>query len=98
TYKGATFQFASQESLDTFEAEPAKYAPAYGGHCAWGAAQGAAYPGDPKVYAVVDGRLYLNYNTEVQEGWDKDRTGFIEAADAAWPGVLNPEPAVSQGS
>ena len=55
TYKGATFQFANQENLDTFNADPAKYAPQYGGHCAWGAANAAAYPGDPKVYAIVDG-------------------------------------------
>ncbi|MEM9668484.1 MAG: YHS domain-containing (seleno)protein [Pseudomonadota bacterium] len=98
THEGATFQFASQENLDTFLADPAKYAPAYGGHCAWGASQGAAYPGDPKVWAVVDDRLFLNYNTEVQEGWDKDRAGFIEAADEAWPGVVNPKPAKASGS
>lgn len=88
TYKGATFQFASQKNLDTFLANPDQYAPQYGGHCAWGAANAAAYPGDPKVYAIVDGKLYLNYNTEVQEGWNKDQSGFISTADAAWPGVV----------
>lgn len=101
TYKGATFQFASQENLDTFNAAPAKYAPQYGGHCAWGAANAAAYPGDPKVYAVVDGKLYLNYNAEVQQGWDKDQAGFISKADAAWPGVVGettPAAAVGHGS
>ncbi|MEO0882406.1 MAG: YHS domain-containing (seleno)protein [Pseudomonadota bacterium] len=98
TYKGASFQFASQENLDTFLGDPDKFAPAYGGHCAWGAANAAAYPGDPKVWAIVDDRLYLNYNTEVQEGWNEDRAGFIETADAAWPGVLNPKPAAAQGS
>lgn len=95
TYDGAEFRFASEENLNTFKADPAKYAPAYGGHCAWGASQGAAYPGDPKVYAIVDGRLFLNYNAEVQQGWDKDRSGFITAADAAWPSVVNPQPAAA---
>ncbi|MEM7660989.1 MAG: YHS domain-containing (seleno)protein [Pseudomonadota bacterium] len=98
TYKGAEFRFASQENLDTFLAEPAKYAPAYGGYCAWGASQGGAYSGDPKIYAVVDGRLYLNYNEEVQQTWNEDRAGFIEAADQAWPTVLNPEPVKAHGS
>ncbi|MEM7006891.1 MAG: YHS domain-containing (seleno)protein [Pseudomonadota bacterium] len=98
TYEGAEFRFASQENLDTFLAEPAKYAPAYGGYCAWGASQGGAYPGDPQVYAVVDGRLYLNYNAEVQETWNEDRAGFIATADEKWPTVLNPEPAAAQGS
>jgi len=92
-YNGAVFQFASQENLDTFLGSPDQYAPQYGGHCAWGAAQAAAYPGDPAIYAVVDGKLYLNYNAEVQEGWDKDRAGFIETADAAWPGVIGETPA-----
>ena len=98
THKGAVFQFASQENLDAFTANPAKYEPAYGGHCAWGAANGAAYPGDPKVYAIVDGRLFLNYNAEVQEGWNKDQAGFIKTADKKWPGVLNPQPAAAHGS
>lgn len=87
-YQGASFQFASQENLDTFLAAPAQYAPQYGGHCAWGAANAAAYPGDPKIYAIVDGKLYLNYNAEVQEGWNKDQAGFISKANAAWPGVV----------
>lgn len=98
TYEGATFQFASQENLDTFLAEPAKYAPAYGGYCAWGASQGGAYPGDPEVYAVVDGRLFLNYNAEVQTTWNEDQASFIETADATWPTVLNPEPVKASGS
>lgn len=98
-YKGATFQFASAENLATFKLDPAKYAPAYGGHCAWGAAQGSAFPGDPAVYAIVDGKLYLNYNTEVQEGWDKDRAGFITKADAAWPAIIGETaPAAGHGS
>ena len=98
SFKGAEFRFASQENLDTFLSEPARYAPAYGGHCAWGASQGAAYPGDPQIWAVVDGRLFLNYNEEVQQGWNEDQAGFITAADAAWPGVLNPQPAAAHGS
>lgn len=88
SYKGASFQFANQENLGTFLLNPEKYAPQYGGHCAWGAAQEAAYPGDPEIYAVVDGKLYLNYNAEVQEGWNKDQAGFISTADAAWPGLI----------
>ncbi len=97
-YKGASFQFASLENLNTFLGDPEQYAPQYGGHCAWGAANAAAYPGDPKVYAVVDGKLYLNYNAEVQEGWNKDTASFIQAADAAWPGVVGETtPAASAG-
>ena len=95
TYQGADYQFASQENLDTFLSDPAKFAPQFGGHCAYGAAKEAAFPGDPAVYAVVDGKLYLNLNPEVQELWDEDQAGYIEAADKNWP-VLTGEAAADK--
>ena len=87
-YQGAVFQFASQENLDLFRADPEKYAPQYGGYCAWAAAKGQTAAGKPEHWAIVDGRLYLNYSRRVQRKWDADRDGFIEAADAAWPEVV----------
>lgn len=85
TYQGATYQFSSQENLDTFQLDPAKFAPQFGGHCAYGAAKEAAFPGDPAIYAIVDGKLYLNLNSEVQDLWNEDQTGYIEAANTNWP-------------
>ena len=93
TYQGAQYQFASQENLDTFLGDPAKYAPQYGGHCAYGAAQEAAFPGDPEIYAIVDGKLYLNYNADVQETWTADQSGYIDSADKAWPKLTGDAPA-----
>ncbi len=88
TYEGAEFHFASQENLDLFLADPAKYAPQYGGYCAWAVAQGQTAKGDARRWAVVDGKLYLNYNKGIQKKWDKDRAGFITGADTNWPTVL----------
>ena len=85
TYQGAEYQFASQENLDTFLLEPAKFAPQFGGHCAYGAAKEAAFPGDPAVYAVVDGKLYLNLNSDVQQLWNADQAGYISTAEKNWP-------------
>ena len=68
---------------------PEKYAPQYGGYCAWAAAQGYTASTDPKAWKVVDGKLYLNYNVEIKEKWEKDIPGHIKRADANWPGVLN---------
>jgi len=59
-YQGATWHFASKENLTMFEADPAKYAPAYGGWCAAGASKGKKVPTKPDLFAVVDGQLYLN--------------------------------------
>ncbi len=85
-YEGFDYRFASAENAEKFKAEPAKYAPAYGGYCAWAiGANDALAPGDPNVYEIVDGKLYLNFNESVQENWQKDIPGFIEAGDVNYP-------------
>jgi len=88
TYDGAVFQFATAENLAKFKASPAKYAPQYGGYCAWAAAQGKTAPGDPRYYKVVNGKLYLNYDAGVQKKWEQDIPGFITKADANWPKIV----------
>ena len=92
TYMGAEFRFASQANLDAFLAEPTRYAPQYGGYCAWAIADGQYAKGNAKNWAIVDGKLYLNYNKSIQKKWDKDRAGFITRGDAQWT-ELQGEPA-----
>jgi YHS domain-containing protein len=87
-WNGATWQFSSAENLEKFKANPAGFAPQYGGYCAYAVSQGGTAPGDPKLWAVVGGKLYLNLNPDVQKTWDKDRTGYIAAAEKNWPKVL----------
>jgi YHS domain-containing protein len=86
-YKGSTFRFASKENRDAFVAEPEKYAPQYGGFCAFGAAGGYKAKIDPAAFTVVDEKLYLNYDARVQKMWAKDIPGFVAKADAKWPEV-----------
>ena len=88
-WKGVKWYFSSQENLDKFKANPTAYAPQYGGYCAYGVSQGAAVKGDPKLWKVVDGKLYLNINPGVQKRWEKDIPGFIKKANKKWPAVLN---------
>ena len=87
-YMGAQFRFANADNLATFKADPAKYAPQYGGYCAWAVAEGKTAKGDADYWSIVDGKLYLNYNKKVQETWDKDRPGYISRAEDNWPNVL----------
>lgn len=87
TYDGAEWLFANQANADAFKADPAAYAPQYGGHCAWAMSRGSLAPGDAKLYKVVDGKLYLNFNQGVQQTWLKDVPGFIAKADPAWEEV-----------
>ncbi|MDH3242598.1 MAG: YHS domain-containing protein [Alphaproteobacteria bacterium] len=87
-HKGATWRFANQKNMETFKADPDKYAPRYGGYCAWAVSQGYTAKGDPQYWKIVDGKLYLNYDATVQARWEKDIPGFITKADKNWPGVL----------
>lgn len=87
-WKGATWRFASAENRDRFAAAPEKYAPQYGGYCAYGVAQNYAVSIDPQAWTVVDGKLYLNYSRSVRDTWSKGIPGYIRKADANWPQVL----------
>jgi hypothetical protein len=87
-WNGAEWRFASDENRARFAAAPEKYAPQYGGYCAYGVAGGYAVKIEPDAWSVVDGKLYLNYDRGVQASWQKDAPGFIRKANANWPGVL----------
>lgn len=89
TYKGAEFRFSSAANLAKFKADPQAYAPQYGGYCAWAVANGYTAKGDPRQWKVVNGKLYLNYNADIQAKWSKDIPGHIKAGDANWPQVLD---------
>ncbi|MGQ0484804.1 MAG: YHS domain-containing (seleno)protein [Hyphomicrobiales bacterium] len=88
-WRGAAWRFANQENLDAFTADPAKYAPQYGGYCAYAVSRGYTAKGDPIAWTVVDGKLYLNYSLDVRKTWAEDIPGNIAKADGNWPGVLN---------
>jgi YHS domain-containing protein len=83
-HDGATYLFSSEKNRDMFAASPAKYAPQYGGFCAYGAAKGGKFDVDPMAYTVVDGKLYLNKNKDVQKLWTADVPSFISQADRNW--------------
>lgn len=84
----ANWRFVSQAHLDQFRKDPEKYAPQYGGYCAWAVSQGYTAEIDPDAWKIVDGKLYLNYDKDVQEKWEKDVPGFIEKANKSWPEIL----------
>lgn len=88
TWNGAAWRFASAENKAAFENEPAKFAPQFGGYCAWAVAEGYTAKGDPSAWRIVDGKLYVNYNAAVQKTWEKDIAGHVKKGGANWPKVL----------
>jgi len=86
-WRGATWRFANADNLAAFKATPSKYAPQYGGYCAWAVSQGYSAKIDPEAWKIVDGKLYLNYSKGVQQSWQQDMAGNIAKGDANWPKV-----------
>ncbi len=87
THDGATWHFASAENRDLFVANPEKYAPQYGGYCAWAVAEGYTASADPGAWSIKDGKLYLNYSKLVRARWAIDKDGNIVKGDQNWPGL-----------
>lgn len=87
TYNGGTYHFATAAHRDSFAKEPAKYAPQFGGFCAFGASIEKKFDVDPEAFAVVDGKLYVNLNKEILSRFEGDRAGTITKANANWPQI-----------
>ncbi len=92
-WEGASWHFASEENRAAFAENPDKYAPQYGGWCAYAAARGALAPIDPEAWTVYEGKLYLNFNKRVRARWKTDIPGEIARADTNW---LKPKPTAMQ--
>lgn len=89
TWNGAHWKFISAENRDKFIAEPEKYAPQYGGYCAFAVSHNFTKPTNPNAWRIVNDKLYLNLSKGVQKKWIKDIPGNIVKADKNWPDVLN---------
>lgn len=88
-WNGAKWRFATAAHRDAFVANPGKYAPQYGGHCAYGLAKGHLVPSDPQAWRIVGGKLYLNYDSDVQKSWEKKQAEYIVDADKEWKEVAD---------
>ena len=83
-YDGATYAFSSEANRETFLADPARYAPQYDGHCAYGVSKGGKVPGNPNLWRIVDGKLYLNITQNVVGFWEEDIPGNLKLSEANW--------------
>jgi hypothetical protein len=86
-WMGAKWQFVSGARRDRFASSPEKYAPQYGGYCAWAVGHNSTADIDPEAWRIVEGRLYLNYSRSVQAKWEQDRSRWIQEADRNWSGL-----------
>jgi YHS domain-containing protein len=87
-WNGATWLFTSAEHRDAFAADPERYAPQFGGYCAYAVAMDHVQQADPKIWAIVDDKLYLNLGPGAQAKWQADISGNIVRASNNWPAAL----------
>ena len=87
-WKGAIWLFKSAENRDKFMADPERWAPQYGGYCAWGIAKDRVVGINPTIFRIFDNKLYLNLNMKVHKEWLGKHTSFISRANDKWPGIL----------
>lgn len=92
TFDGATYYFATEEHKAAFVGAPEKYAPAFGGFCAMGVALNKKLDGDPTIWRIVDGKLYLNVGKPAQTRWLQDVPGNIKQANTTWPQIKEKAP------
>ena len=90
-WNGANWHFSTKENLESFKANPGKYAPQYGGYCAYGCSEGHKASTSPDAWTIIDGKLYLNNSAKVREYWNKNRPERIMQADKNWPEIKNKE-------
>ncbi|WP_417684787.1 YHS domain-containing (seleno)protein [Roseibium sp.] len=91
-HNGATYRFTSEANRDAFKANPAKYAPQFGGFCAYGTAKGVKVDGNPELWKIVDDKLYLNLSKEVVKLWNEDVNGYIHEANDNWTKIKDVDP------
>ncbi|GAB4386213.1 YHS domain-containing (seleno)protein [Albidovulum sp.] len=87
-WEGATWFFASAENRETFEMDPTRYSPRYGGYCAYAMSQRSLESADPQAFTIWNGRLYVTHSLEIREIWRQDIPGHVARADANWPAIL----------
>lgn len=87
TWNQAEWHFASADHLEAFKADPEKYAPQYGGYCAYGTAAGHKSPTIVETWAIINNKLYFNYNLPVQKLFNKNQKGLIDQANKNWPRI-----------
>ncbi len=83
-WNGVMWHFSSRENLEAFQADPQRYAPQFGGFCAFGMSRGYKVGTDPEAFTIHEGKLYLNYSLPVRATWLKDTDAYVEKADSNW--------------
>ena len=92
SYHGVNYHFENAADLNTFQANPEKYEPQYGGWCAYAMGHdGSKVEVDPETFKIINGKLFLFYNrffNNTLKTWNQDESKLHAQADANWQKIL----------
>jgi YHS domain-containing protein len=91
-FEGGNYLFATAANRDAFTADPGRYAPQYGGYCAYGVAVGKKFDIDAGSWRIVDGKLYFNLNPMILEKWSAELDDYLRKSEESWPKIRDREP------
>ena len=90
-WRDAKWHFASQDHRDMFAADPDQYVPEFGGFCSAAMTYGAIAKANPELWAIVDGKLYLNYDEYAYKVFHENLAENIAKADQKWAEKIEEE-------
>ncbi len=92
-FEGAIYCFANAENKIMFLKSPDKYAPTYGGWCAYAMGEtGKKIDINPETFKVFDGKLYLFYNAKKVNTltlWNSNEATLKMKADERWGSYMD---------
>jgi hypothetical protein len=88
-HSGTVWHFVSKENREKFKASPEAYEPQYGGWCAKAMAEGLVHHGEPKIWLLVEGKLYFFEDEPAKTAWTAGQAAMIAQADEAWPAIAD---------
>lgn len=89
TNAGVIYLFATRDHQQSFDDDPSKYIPAFGGFCAYGVSRGVVIPIDPTAFQIIDGHLLLQYSKAIMKKFNQDPAGNLGKAQSNWPGLVD---------
>lgn len=88
-WKGVNWRFYTEDNMNRFSQDPEAYEPQFGGYCAYAVGLGKSASSDPSQFTIVDGKLYLNYNSKTKTLWRQDHEKLIAQGNEVWPRLIS---------
>jgi hypothetical protein len=84
---GAVWRFRNEGNRASFVSHPEIYGPQFGGYDPVDLGRGVTYAGNPRLWLIVDQRLYLFGREDSRDAFAANPARFLKDAIARWPAL-----------